>query len=286
MFQTLNINEEQRAHIAPLFSMAPPEGNYITVSEMKTLITDKFDSDAVAADLERKNFNKPDSKYYNMTKEQILESWSKKAADAVNYGKMLDSVAEAVLEDRDELSYDELLLDNNYDDDARCESVVDAFNEFISKCASASIEYIAREIPVCYKPDGCNMYMKGRIDCLLYNKKTNKYIIIDWKTDDTIETEPNRWTKQCLGAARDFMQLSLHTYSLQVYSYKAALLQTVLKDVNPDDIVCCICNCPKSGNEGKRARVYTAYGEYDKNVLDKIYCFCAKKKAIMLKRNN
>ena len=286
MFTTLNINEEQRARIAPLFSMEAPPGHYITVSEMKTLITDKFDSENVAADLERKNFNNPDSKYYNMTKDQILESWARKASEAVSYGKMLDSVAEAVLETRDELAYEELLLDNSYDADYKCADIVDAFNEFISKCAAAGIEYVGREIPVCYKPEGCEMYMKGRIDCLLYNKKTNKYIIIDWKTDDNIELSPNKWSKQCLGAARDYMQMSFHTYSLQVYSYKAALLQTVLKGVNPDDITCCICNCPKTGNSGKRARVYTAYGVYDKQLLDKIYCFCAKKKAIMLKRNN
>lgn len=284
--KTLTINEEGRKLIAPLFEKQQYAKNCITVSEIKTLVTDKFDSDKVAGELEEKNFNNHDSKYYNMTKAQILESWSNKAKESMNYGKLLDEAAEHILEKRDEDEYEMFLLDNCFDDDMKFASEVNALNDFISSCEANGIEYISREIPIKYDIPNTDWSVKGRIDCLLYNKKTNKYIIIDWKTDDTIDTVPNRWTKPCLGTASQFLQLNGHTYTLQIYAYKMALLQSALKDVEPSNIQCFIVNCPKyKTDEQHLYRCYPAQADYNEAQLEKIFAFCAKKKALLNKKN-
>lgn len=280
----LTTNQEKRDIIATLFEKQPYTEHYVTVSDVKTLVTDKFDSDNVACELEKKNFNNPDSKYYHMTKLQILESWDNKAKSSMNYGKLLDKTAEHILEIRDEDEFEMFLLDNNYEYDEKFSASVDAMRAFLSQCKKQGIEYIGREIPIIYNINDIGS-VKGRIDCLLYNKKEDKYIIIDWKTDDNIETIPNKYTKNCLGAASDLLQLNSHTYTLQLYSYKAALLQTVLKGTDPNKIQCFICNCPKFRTNGYAVyKLYPTQFEYNQEQLDKIYTFCIKKKQIILNK--
>lgn len=277
-------NTKYRDIIAPLFEKQPYTENYVTVSDVKTLVCDKFDSDKVAGELEEKNFNNPDSKYYQMTKEQILESWDSKAKTSMNYGRLLDSAAEQLLEVRDEEEWEMFLLDNNYDCDEKFSAPVDAMLSFLKDCAKKGIEYVGREIPIVYNVEGAGC-VKGRIDCLLYNKEKDNFIIIDWKTDDSIDTIPNRWTKPCLGPASGILQLNSQTYTLQVYSYKAALLQTVLKGTDPNKIQCFICNCPKYKALGAaKYTLYPAQFDYNEEQLNKIYSFCIKKKSIINKK--
>lgn len=284
MLTTLNINKEKRNIINQLFGEKAYTENYVTVSDVKTLVCDKFDSDKVAGELEEKNFNNPDSKYYQMTKEQILESWNEKAKLSMNYGKLLDSAAEQLLEVRSEDEWEMFLLDNNYDCDEKFSAPVDAIQSFLKDCANKGIEYVGREIPIAYNVEGVG-YVRGRIDCLLYNKEKDKFIIIDWKTDDSIDTMPNRWTKPCLGPASAILQLNSQTYTLQVYSYKAALLQTVLKGTDPNKIQCFICNCPKYKVDGTaKYTLYPAQFDYNEEQLNKIYSFCIKKKSILNKK--
>lgn len=284
MFTTLNINEEKRNIINQLFCDKKYTENYVTVSDVKSLVCDKFDSDKVASELEEKNFNNPDSKYYQMTKSQILESWDEKAKSSMNYGKLLDSAAEQLLEVRDEDEWEMFLLDNNYDTDDKFSAPVDAMKSFLSDCNKKGIEYVAREIPIVYNVEGVGC-VKGRIDCLLYNKEKDKFIIIDWKTDDSIDTMPNRWTKPCLGPASSLMQLNAQTYTLQIYSYKAALLQTVLKDIDTNKVQCFICNCPKYKLGGaSKYTLYPAQFDYNEEQLNKIYSFCIKKKSLLNKK--
>lgn len=283
--------------------------NYISVTDVKAMLSTPFDGDKVASGLVDKYYNDPTSKYYKLTKEQILESWSNKGAISMEYGRLLDECANQLLEVQDEDEWEMFLLDNNYDDDDRFKGNVDAMNSFISRLSKPSlnknesdIEYIGREIPVCYEiqDEDCNntgKYVKGRMDALFYNKELNKYIIVDWKSDEKIDTMPTRWTKNCLGAAKDFPQISWYLYSIQLYTYKMALLQTWLKDVDPSNIECFICNCPKTPytDEHDETRNLTAsvpYNlykmafDYDTSLLNKIYSFALKKKLLQLKKTH
>lgn len=277
--------------------------NYISVTDVKAMVSSPFDSDGIATNLVNKYYNDPTSKWYKLSKEQILESWSNKGALSMEYGKLLDECANQLLEVQDDEEYEMFLLDNNYDDDERFKGNVDAMNAFIDRLAKRNkngenkeneIEFIGREIPVCYEiEDG--KYVKGRIDALFYNKFTKDWIIVDWKSDEKIETNTTKWTKSCLGPAKNYPQISWYLYSIQLYTYKMALLQTWLKDVDQSHIKCFICNCPKTPytdehDETKNLTTSVPYNlykmafEYEPETLNKIYSFALKKKLLQIRK--
>lgn len=301
----ININKEKREIFESLSDkdiMANKVKNYISVTDIKAMLSSPFDGDTIAQNLVDKYYNVPDSKYYKMSKEAILESWAYKGQVSMQYGQLLDECAEQLLEKQDEDEYEMFLMDNNYDDDDRFKGNVDAMQEFIDTVIKSSddIEYIGREIPVCYhidnkiKPDEQDKgyYVKGRIDALFYNKKKDRYIIIDWKSDEKIETETTKWSKPCLGPAMGHAQISWNLYTYQLYTYKMALLQNWLKDVDESKIDVFICNCPyKQYNDehavykDKKFVLLPPAFKFNQEHLNKVYLFAIKKKLLMLKKD-
>lgn len=261
--------------------------NVISVSKVKTLITPKFDGETVAAGLESRYFNDPTSKYYNMSKESILESWANKGAESMEYGKLLDSTAEQVLEIQDDDEFEMFALDNGYEDDERFTGIVDTFKGFyIDLVNKGYIEYVGREIPIYYNNSENDLSIIGRIDALFYNSKTNKWMIIDWKSDEQIKTTVNRYTERCLGPVKSLYNLSWYLYTIQLHTYKAALLQNyLLKGTKPEDVEVYICNISQKPYQDendlvKNKRDYKLFGEafkYDEDLLNKIYVFSLKK---------
>ena len=86
--------------------------NYISVTDVKAMVSSPFDSDGIASNLVNKYYNDSTSKYYHLSKEQILESWSNKGALSMEYGKLLDECANQLLEVQDDEEYEMFLLDN------------------------------------------------------------------------------------------------------------------------------------------------------------------------------
>lgn len=267
--------------------------NVITVSKVKTNIAPKFDGATVAAGLESRYFNDPTSKYYKMNKETILESWADKGAESMEYGKLLDSTAEQFLEIQDEDEFEMFTLDNNYDYDERFKKIVDAFNGFYTDLFNKGyIEYAGREIPIYYNNSENDLSVIGRIDALFYNSKTNKWMIIDWKSDEQIKTMVNRYTERCLGPAKSLYNLSWYLYTIQLHTYKAALLQNYLPEgTKPEDVEVYICNIPQKPYQDENDLVknnhsYKLFGEafkYDEDLLNKIYIFSIKKEKLSKK---
>lgn len=261
--------------------------NVISVSKVKTLIAPKFDGETIAADLETRYFNDPTSKYYKMSKESILESWADKGAESMEYGKLLDSTAEQILEIQDEDEFEMFTLDNNYEYDERFTGIVDTFMGFyIDLVNKGYIEYVGREIPIYYNNKENDLSIIGRIDALFYNSKTNKWMIIDWKSDEQIKTVVNRYTERCLGPAKSLYNLSWYLYTIQLHTYKAALLQNYLPEgTAPEDVEVYICNIPQkpyhdTNDLVKNKHDYKLFGEafkYDEELLNKIYAFSMKK---------
>lgn len=261
--------------------------NVISVSKVKTLIAPKFDGETIAADLETRYFNDPTSKYYKMSKESILESWADKGAESMGYGKLLDSTVEQILEIQDEDEFEMFTLDNNYEYDERFTGIVDTLMGFyIDLVNKGYIEYVGREIPIYYNNKENDLSVIGRIDALFYNSKTNKWMIIDWKSDEQIKTAVNRYTERCLGPAKSLYNLSWYLYTLQLHTYKAALLQNYLPEgTAPEDVEVYICNIPHHPYQDtndlvKNKHDYKLFGEafkYDEELLNKIYAFSMKK---------
>jgi hypothetical protein len=252
----------------------------ISISTVLSLLNEPFNQEEVAQKTCNKHFNNPNSQYFNKTVEEIIEMWQAKGAESRRYGSLNDEYIGIVLEGTEE-DYEIFDLDNDVENDERLKKQIDAFDEFINDNKDI-YEYVAREKTVYYKLN--DFYVKGRFDALLYNKCTNRYVVVDWKTSGTVETVGNEWTKKMLGAAKAYDALNWYTYTMQVFFYKTALIESgyLPEGITYDDIDVLIVNFP--GTKFENNKLYRKYAEafpYDKEVMDKIFTFSYKKNTIL-----
>ena len=114
-----------------------------------------------------------------------------------------------------------LIVSNNFDNDDRLKGLAKSFDDFYSLLSkSGDTIFIDREKTVYYKIEVENpisegkieYYVKGRFDALFYNKRTNKWIIIDWKSSGSIDKVPTRYTEKFLGPMCKYPALNYYRY--------------------------------------------------------------------------
>lgn len=275
---------EKFVHI-PTFdnSFVDPAIPTTSISTIIGMLVESFNQREVAEKTFNKHFNNAESQYYNKTVDQIIEMWAAKGAESLRYGRLNDEYIGIVLEG-DETDYELYDLDNDVENDERLKIQVESFNQFIEDNQNR-YKYIAREQTLFYRLG--NHYIKGRFDALLFDTIANKYVIVDWKTSGSVETTPNKWTDKMLGAAKVYDNLNWNSYTIQVYFYKTALIESgyLPAGVTYNDIDVCIVNLPgKQFSDGKYYRKYDAAFAYDKDTLDKIFNFGIKKNMILNKK--
>ena len=262
----------------------------ISISNALGMLFTPFDSEGVSIKTAEKHFNNPESEYYHMTAEQIREAWSAKGATSTHYGSLLDDYIGAVLTGT-ENDLRLFKLDNGYDYDERLHGLCDSFDNFYSVLSkSGDTEFIDREKYLYLKVKNPfrneagqdeYVYMYGRFDALFRNKRTGKYILIDWKSSGTIDKIPNKWTKKMLGPMFKYPQLNWYQYTLQLYFYKQALLNSgyLPEGTSPDDIVVMIVNLPGKIIEecGQNYQMHQGAIPYDETILNNFYEFAIKK---------
>lgn len=257
---------------------------YISISEVLGLLNEPFDKMGVAQKTFDKNFDNPDSQYYQKTVDQIIEAWEAKGAESCKYGRLLDEYIGVVLEGSE--SDKELYkLDNDIDGDERLAGLIQSFDEFLAYMTSnyPALEYVTREKMLYYKLG--DFYVRGRFDALFYDTSRNKWIIIDWKSSGTIDKTPTKWTKNLLGAAKAYPALNWYTYTMQLYFYKTALLNHYLPEgTTSQDVEVWIVNLPgKELEDSKYFAIHPAAFIYDQSIMDKIFSFGFKKQQLLSK---
>lgn len=262
----------------------------ISISLVNNLIAPPFDSVGVAKKCEEKG-KKIDCKWTGKTAEEIIQMWEDKAATSRNYGKLLDSYTEAVLEGNED-DIELWKLNNDIDNDDRLHNHITAFDEFYDRIMkSGDVEYIGREIELYNKVN--NFYVNGRMDALFYNNRLNKWIVIDWKSNEFIKTQGDKWSEHLLGPAKDKLHIDWNLYTFQIYNYKEALLQNYLPEgTKEDDVTCMIVNLPQAIYSNPDAilgqfKTYKAYRpafEYDEDYLNKVYEFAYKKNELIKRK--
>lgn len=257
----------------------------ISISNALDMLFTPFDSEGVAQKTYNKHFNNPQSEYYQMTVKQIMEAWSAKGAESCRYGSLLDDYIGSVLTGT-ENDVKLFKLDHRYDFDKRLHGLCDSFDSFYSVLSkSGDTEFIDREKYLYLKVKDPNTnedtYLYGRFDALFRNKRTNKYILIDWKSSGTIDKVANRWTEKMLGPMEKYPQLNWFRYTLQLYFYKHALIRSgyVPKDTNPDDIVVMIVNLPGKliPESNQLFQVHQGAMPYNEDELNNFYLFAIQK---------
>ena len=259
----------------------------LSVSTCLSLLSKPFDKDKVVNLTYNKHFNNPESKYYQKSKDEIIQMWEDKAAESCRYGSMLDDyIGINLTGNSDDLEL--WKLDNDYDGDERLHNNCDSFDNFISQFLSDDIKFVDREktLYLPYEVNGkVEGYFKGRFDALFYNNKLNKYIIVDWKSSAAIDSS-NRWEK-LLGPCKNLDSCNHNTYTLQGYFYKTALLNSYLpKDITVDNVDFIIVQLPGhilENNDNKNFKVYTPAFEYNKDYIINMLNFAWKKNTLISK---
>lgn len=271
----------------------------ISISAILGMLEEPFDKEGIAQKTFDNNFNNPNSEYYQMSVNQIIEKWEQKGATSRHYGSMLDNYIGCNLTGSD-TDLKLFKLDNDYEHDERLHSLCDSFDNFYSVLSkSGDTIFVDREKTVYHKvtivnPDNDNekleYYIKGRFDALFYNKRTNKWIVIDWKSSGSIDKIPNKWTKQLLGPMKKYPALNYYTYTTQLYFYKLTLIEEgyLPKSTLPDDVVVMIVNLPGKIIEdiGRNFATHQAAYGYDKDLLENLFTYGATKDYLNKKLND
>ena len=250
------------------------ETRTMSVSKLIEYMHKEFDKEGVAKKCFEKGFDDPKSKYYQMTQQQILESWEATATKSRSYGSKIDSYIEIFLTKPEKL--DSWKLDNNYDYDDRIKNLCKGFEEFYNVLTEKTdYKYVCREEKMFIKSNKTDEWINGRFDCLFYSKKLNKYLVIDWKTSGSIDKE-NKWEKM-LGPLYEYDACNLNEYTIQIQMYKKALSE-VYELAPPENIDVYICKFSIEPNEfGNHFQLYNQGFEYDSKKLDDIIEFAYKK---------
>jgi hypothetical protein len=258
----------------------------ISISAVLGLISEPFDSQGVATKTYNKHFNNPNSEYYQMTVQQIMDAWSAKGAASCHYGSLLDNYIGLILEKADEMDMEMFKLDYDFDGDERLQGVCNSFDRFVDDYLGQhpELEFVTREQTVYLELSDGN-YIKGRFDALFRNKENGHYLIVDWKSSGSVDKQPTPWTGKLLGTAKDLLALNHNTYTLQTYFYKTALETHYLP---AGSIVDCIIVQLPGKIVAESNDVYCVHQTafpYDKDYCMKIFEYAFKKNLIIEKKN-
>jgi hypothetical protein len=255
----------------------------LSISQILTLIQKPFDQEGVAQKTFDKHFNNPESQYYQKTVEQICEMWSAKGAESCKYGSLLDDYIGLNLTGTPE-DIEMYKLDNDVDSDERLSGLIKSFDEFYALLKrSGDTEFVDREKTIYYTTQDGNL-VKGRFDALFRNKRTGKWIIIDWKSSGSIDKSKTPWTESLLGPAKLYPALNWYTYTIQLYFYKKALIESgyLPQGTTYDDVEVMIVQLPgKECHEGQYHLIHKPAFQFDSEFLNSIFSFAFKKNMLM-----
>lgn len=252
----------------------------ISVSKMLDFLSRKFDAEKQALVCEEKGRSDSKYKYAGMSASQILEQWNTKAAESRKYGQLLDTYAGLSFGD---ISIDESLevwkLDNNFDYDERLKSNCTGFDEFVADMRGYGYEYVGREITVYVRTESGNV-ATGRLDCLFWNPKIDKYLIVDWKTTDDIKLS-GFGNQKFFGPGLEIDDCDMSKYTTQLHIYKDALCGTYGL-ASPENVAVAVVNLRKCEEaNGRHYLLYKENFQFNSKRLHDFVDFAIKKRALL-----
>ena len=252
---------------------------FISVSKIIDNISNKFDKEKQSLKCFEKYFNDINSKYYQMTQEQILEQWEEKSKIGKLNGSMLDEFIDfyikTIYNDTGKtihlMEIENFLSNKVYYDNKnlfnKCLSFIKFYETYILK---NNIQFIGNEL---WMIDNIHK-VRGRLDALFSYK--NELLVIDWKQTENITTD-NKWDN-LLGPMSIYSDCDLNKYTIQVYMYKF-ILKNIYKFNNNIEtrIIQLLDNSYK---------IYKPIIEYNDNMIIDIIDYVKNKIAITNNGNN
>ena len=249
-------------------------GKTMSVSKLLGYLHKEFDREGMAEKCSKKGFDDPESKYYKMTPEMIVESWEVKSTQSKSLGSNVDNYIGTMLTNQENL--EKWKLDTNYDYDTQLKNKCDGFDQFYKILTEKTdYQYCCREEKMYVFSNKSNEWINGRFDCLFYSPSLNKYLLIDWKTSGSIDKE-NKWEKM-FGPVYDKDACNLNEYTIQLQMYKKALSE-IYKIAPAENIDTYICQFLEEPNKlGNYYQLYKEAFPYNSELLDNIIEFTYKK---------
>lgn len=211
--------------------------NCVSVSKCIGFMKHEFDAESTAKNMIPKHFNNPNSKYYQMTADQIMEMWTQKSEAAKEKGRQYDSLMEQIFEIRDPKQFELWKFDVSWDENLFIQKAYNSFKELMKILGSDYI-FIGTEIPLYARSNKNPGHITcGRCDCLLWNLKTKRYLIIDWKTSEQIKFTG---FKNLKGPGNKYPDADYFHYMTQLSFYKKAIVETyrLAEDSAVDILIC------------------------------------------------
>lgn len=187
-----------------------------SVSKIVEAMHAPFDKEGVANKTFSKYFNDPNSKYYHMSVQEIIDSWNAKAELGRNNGKILDTYIGMILENHE--SKDILEKYKSSLSEIVATNKCNIFDKFYKENVENKLEYVTREQILHDETTG----VVGRFDAL-FLKNDAKFpgvqnlLLIDWKNTEKIETS-NLYNK-LKGPLYKYDDCELNRYTIQLYIY-------------------------------------------------------------------
>ena len=208
------------------------------VSNVAHMFQEHIDTQKLATETYERNFNKPTSKYYQMTVEQIVESWKKISDEACTTGTFHHEFGESafyyMIGEYDKILpdfKDRLTEDGGFMAIHPKEEAVVKFYEEIPKC----IVPILAETRVYVEYDRAGY--AGTFDILFYYDaelagkpfSNSGLMVLDYKTNKDLYK--NFKEQKLLAPFDHLLDMPLSTYKLQLSLYENALNKIGLKTV-------------------------------------------------------
>ena len=187
-----------------------------SVSKIVEAMHAPFDKECVANKTFSKYFNDPNSKYYHMSVQEIIDSWNVKAELGRNNGKILDTYIGMILENHE--SKDILEKYKSSLSESVATNKCNIFDKFYKENVENKLEYITREQILHDETNG----VVGRFDALFLKNDAKlpgvqNLLLIDWKNTEKIETS-NLYNK-LKGPLYKYDDCELNRYTIQLYIY-------------------------------------------------------------------
>lgn len=187
-----------------------------SVSKIVEAMHAPFDKEGVANKTFSKYFNDPNSKYYHMSVQEIIDSWNVKAELGRNNGKILDTYIGMILENHE--SKDILEKYKSSLSEIVAANKCNIFDKFYKENVENKLEYVTREQILHDETTG----VVGRFDALFLKNDAKlpgvqNLLIIDWKNTEKIETS-NLYNK-LKGPLYKYDDCELNRYTIQLYIY-------------------------------------------------------------------
>lgn len=232
--------------------------------------TKVFVKEKVAQEMVDKCFWNPLSKYYQMSYDDIINSWEINRERTQNIGHALDDYIGVILEpermkDHHDLTYDQWV--EKYKDDTEIMTVVNGWAKYWKHLEDIGYKMVKREQPFIREYHGKTL--KGRADMILYYPPKDTILIIDWKSTADVTPSKKPAVRYMSGPewVTKYPEEKLFSYGLQVNTYKHMLIPLCNR---PYNINTAIIQIDRAGE----AHAYPSPVPYDSKNMDELINWC------------